>query len=227
MPVVTLGGVCSLAFEIHIIHERVVSERCVGHPVKVRLDARPGVGRCCMEHFRQRIFESHGCEACLFGHGCSQELSERHEPGSIDFRQELAAVVPWRGGQHPIGHGFALRFEIADQSRKTLLERPTPTGRIPDKMSNPERRKFLALVPRCQASYRARAFVAPDSTADRSGLLVGEAAPFGGGSGKRRGRQQNNERKFHGAEASTLSGFSKPGGLKSPVTESGVHTTNA
>ena len=126
------------------------------------------------DHFRQlRLSET------------AEELPQLLHPRRLLLAEKLVAALPGtalRRGD-PGGHSDAPLLHVGDQRRKAFLERPPPPRHVPDEMSDAERRKILASIPRSQTLDGASALVLPDLAPDHLHVRVVHAhrSPLGFG----------------------------------------------
>jgi hypothetical protein len=175
LAVVSLGGVHALAFEIHVVHERVETEGLCGDTAEVGFDFRTLGGRCGGEHFRQSGLHAHRGVARLRGDRLGKHGAEGAEARSIEIGHERIAGFPGARTEHPIFDRRVLCFQKPGEAGPAFFKRPAASGWIPDKMGDAEGWEFLALVPRGEAADRAGALVFPDAAADFECLRIGES----------------------------------------------------
>ena len=134
MAVVAFSRADALAFEIHIIHQRVVAQRFCGDAREIGGDACALRGGRGGEDFREGTFQSHRGVAGLVSHGGSEHLAERGQAGAVEIGHEGGSVFPWAGAEHPVLDGRAAGFEEFRQAWPAFLEWAAVARRIPDEV---------------------------------------------------------------------------------------------
>lgn len=176
---VSLGGRYSLAFEIHVVHERVGAERFAGHEIEIFPDAFAIGRRGSCENFRECLFQAKGGEAGLQGDGFDEERPQFFHAGAVEVGKKRRAVRPWAVGLEAGGHLDSLALQVADEVGKAFVEGAASALGIPDKVPDAEGGKFFAFIPAGESFVSARTLVFPEPIADFAGGSIGDFQGFG------------------------------------------------